>query len=136
MDKLNTKHLMFIIWGTSIVAMKTYPNVFIANGGRDSWISVIIASIILFLYFIYIIFVCKKTNCYNMDEIYRKALGKTIGDIFLILFIITLIVSLIESSSVEANALHVNMLSDTPPWFFLLFILIPAIYIAKRVLGQ
>lgn len=67
-----------------------------------------------------------------MDEIYRKALGKTMGDIFLILFIITLIVSLIESSSVEANALHVAMLSDTPVWFFLLFILIPAIYITKK----
>ena len=71
-----------------------------------------------------------------MDEIYHKALGKTVGDIFLILFIITLIIGLIESSSVEANALHVNMLSDTPPWFFLLFILIPAIYITKKVLGQ
>ena len=67
-----------------------------------------------------------------MDEIYRKALGKTIGDIFLILFIITLIVTLIESSSVEANALHVNMLSDTPAWFFLLFIIIPAIYITNK----
>ncbi|MGH4124938.1 MAG: GerAB/ArcD/ProY family transporter [Clostridium sp.] len=132
MDKLNTKHLMFIIWGTSIVAMKTYPNIFIVNGGRNSWISVIIASILLFSYFIYIIFVCKKTNCYNMNEIYHRALGKTLGDIFLILFIITLIVSLIESSSVEANALHINMLSDTPPWFFLLFILIPAIYIIKK----
>ena len=60
MDKLNTKHLMFIIWGTSIVAMKTYPNVFIVNGGSDSWISVIIASIILFfLLFIYFSFVKK-----------------------------------------------------------------------------
>ena len=132
MDKLNTKHLMFIIWGTSIVAMKTYPNVFIVNGGRDSWISVIIASFLLFFYFIYLLFVCKKTKCYNMDEIYHRALGKTIGDIFLILFIITLIVSLIESSSVEANALHVNMLSDTPAWFFLLFIVLPAIYITKK----
>ncbi|MGH4137209.1 GerAB/ArcD/ProY family transporter [Clostridium sp.] len=132
MDKLNTKHLMFIIWGTCIIAMKTYPNVFIIQGGRDSWISVIIASILLFLFFAYILFVCKRTNCYNMDEIYHKALGKSIGNIFLILFIITLIVSLIESSSVEANALHLNMLSDTPPWFFLLFILIPGIYITKK----
>ncbi|MBU3159929.1 endospore germination permease [Clostridium frigoris] len=132
MDKLNTKHLMFIIWGTSIVAMKTYPNVFIVNGGRDSWISVIIASIIIFFYFLFILSVCKKTKCYNMDEIYHKALGKTMGTIFLILFIITLILSLIESSSVEANALHVNMLSDTPTWFFLLFIVIPAIYITKK----
>ncbi|MBU3213683.1 endospore germination permease [Clostridium estertheticum] len=132
MDKLNTKHLMFIIWATSIVAMKTYPNIFIVNGGRDSWISVIIASIILFFYFIFLISVCKKTKCYNMDEIYHKALGKTTGNIFLILFIITLIVTLIESSSVEANALHVNMLADTPAWFFLLFIAIPAIYITKK----
>ncbi|MBU3142462.1 endospore germination permease [Clostridium sp. CF012] len=132
MDKINSKHLMFIIWGTSIVAMKTYPNIFIANGGRDSWISVIIASIILLLFLIYILFICKKSNCYNMNEIYHKALGKTMGDIFLILFIISLIVGLIESSSVEANALHLNMLSDTPPWFFLLFILIPAIYITKK----
>lgn len=132
MDKLNQKHLMFIIWGTSIVALKTYPNVYISSAGRDSWISVIIASIIFLLYFIYILFVCKKTNCYDMDEIYRNALGKTMGDIFLILFIISLIISLIESSSVEANAMHVNMLADTPPWFFLLFIIIPGIYIAKK----
>ena len=132
MDKLNTKHLMFIIWGTSIVAMKTYPNVFIINGGRDSWISVIIASIILLFYFIYLLFVCKKGNCYDMDKIYHRALGKTMGDIFLILFIITLIVCLIESCSVESNALHLNMLTDTPPWFFLLFIIIPAVYITKK----
>ena len=114
MDNLNTKHLMFIIWGTSIVAMKTYPNVFITNGGRDSWISVIIASILMFLYFIYILYVCKKSNCYNMDEIYHRALGKKIGDVFLVLFIITLIISLMESSSVEANALKVTMLQETP----------------------
>ena len=132
MDKLNTKHFIFIIWGSSIVAMKTYPNVFISKGGRDSWIAVIIASILLLLYFMYLLFVCKKSNCYNMDEIYHKALGKTAGDIFLILFILTLIISLVESSSVEANALHVNMLSDTPTWFFLLFILIPAIYITEK----
>jgi spore germination protein (amino acid permease) len=132
MDKLNTKHFMFLIWGTSIVSMKTYPNVFIQKAGRDSWISVIIASIILLLYFLFILFVCQKTNCYNMDEIYRKALGKTMGDIFLILFIITIIITLIESSSVEANAMNVNMLSDTPPWFFLIFLIIPSIYITKK----
>jgi spore germination protein (amino acid permease) len=132
MDKLNTKHLMFIIWGTSIVSMKTYPNVFIVNGGRDSWISVIIASIIILFYFIYLLIVCKKRNCYDMDKIYHKALGKTVGNIFLILFIITLIITLIESASVESNALHVNMLSETPVWFFLLFVLIPAIYVTKR----
>ncbi|MFT5873007.1 MAG: spore germination protein (amino acid permease) [Clostridium sp.] len=132
MEKLNSKHFMFMIWGTCIISMKTYPNIFIINGGRDSWISVIIASIFFLLYFIYILFVCKKNNCYNMNEIYHKALGKTMGDIFLILFVICLIVSLVEISSVEANALHLNMLTDTPTWFFLLFLLIPAIYITKK----
>ena len=132
MDKLNVKQLMFFIWGTTIVAMKTYPNVFIDDAGRDAWISVIFASIILLSYFTYILFVCKKSNCYDMNKIYHKALGKTLGDIFLILFIITLIITLIESSSVEANALHVNLLAETPPWFFLLFILLPGIYVTKK----
>ena len=132
MDKINTKHLMFIIWGTSIVAMKTYPNIFIINGGTDSWIAVTIASMLFLFYFIYLLFVCRKRQCYNMHEIYRKALGKTMGDMFLILFIITLVISLVESASVQANALHVNMLSDTPPWFFLLFMVIPAIYIVEK----
>lgn len=132
MDKINTKHLMFMIWGTSIVAMKTYPNVFIEYGGRDSWISVIIASILLLLYFYYILFVCKKRKCFDMVEIYHKALGKAMGDIFLVLFLVTLILSLVESASVQANALHVNMLADTPPWFFLIFMVLPAIYITKK----
>ena len=132
MDKLNVKQLMFFIWGTSIVGIKTYPNVFIMNAGRDAWISVIIASIILLLYLTYILYICNKSNCYDMNKIYHKALGKTMGDIFLVLFIITLIITLIESSSVEANALHVNLLSDTPPWFFLFFILIPAIYVTEK----
>jgi spore germination protein (amino acid permease) len=132
MDKINTKHLMFFIWGTSIVAMKTYPNVFISHAGRDSWISITIASMLLLAYFVYLLFVCKKRNCFDMVEIYHRALGKTLGNIFLILFIINLFVSLIESASVQANALHVNMLSDTPTWFFLLFMVIPAIYITKK----
>jgi spore germination protein (amino acid permease) len=132
MDKINAKQLMFFIWGTSIVALKTYPNVFIANAGRDSWISVTIASIIIFFYFTYILFICNKRNCYDMKKIYHKALGKTMGNIFLILFIITLIISLIESASVESNALMVNLMEFTPTWIFLLFILLPSIYIIKK----
>ena len=68
-----------------------------------------------------------------MDEIYHKALGKTMGRYFFnSIYYNFNCYTLIESSSVEANALHVNMLSETPPWFFLLFILIPAIYITKK----
>lgn len=132
MDKINTKQLMFFIWGTTIVSMKTYPNVFLVDAGRDAWISVIIASIILFFYFTYIISICNKSNCYDINKIYHKALGKTMGDIFLILFIITLIITLIESSSVEANAMHVNLMAETPTWLFLLFVLIPSIYVTEK----
>ena len=49
-DKFNARHLGFIILGVSIVSLKTYPSLMTRNGGRDSWITLIIASIIIFLY--------------------------------------------------------------------------------------
>jgi spore germination protein (amino acid permease) len=40
--------------------------------------------------------------------------------------------TLVESSSVEANSMHTNMLLNTPQWFFLLFFVVPAIYTVKK----
>ncbi|WP_236912817.1 hypothetical protein [Clostridium sp. Cult1] len=51
MDRFNPRHFAFLILATSIVSLKTYPTIFIADGGRDSWIAMIIASIIAFLFF-------------------------------------------------------------------------------------
>ena len=39
----------------------------------------------------------------------------------LILFAITLFLSLVESASVEANSMHTNMLFEVPSWYILIF---------------
>lgn len=132
MDKLNARHFIFIILGTSIVTLKTYPNIIIDYGGRDSWIAVSIASLLILLFTVYILWICKKTNTYNILEIYSSALGQRFGTIFLFLFIFTLFLTLIESSSIEANAMHQNMLLETPPWYILLFFIVVAIYSVSK----
>jgi spore germination protein (amino acid permease) len=128
MDKLSSKHFIFLILGTAIVSLKTYPETFIKNGGRDSWIAVIISSGIIFGFFLYMINMWKKSGEHGLVEIYQKGLGKILGNIALFLFIATLFITLIECSSVETDSMHQNMLIETPKWFYLIFFIVPSIY--------
>ncbi|SNS82414.1 spore germination protein (amino acid permease) [Anaerovirgula multivorans] len=132
MDKFNTKHFAFLILSVTIVSQKTYPKVFTLNGGRDSWIAVIISSIIILLYLMLFLKICQKTNNYDFISIYRQALGHKAGNLLLFVFAITLFITLVESAAVEASSMHTNMLLDTPVWFFILFFVIPAAYSASR----
>jgi spore germination protein (amino acid permease) len=132
MDKFNTRHLIFLIMGTTIVSLKTYPTVYTKTGGRDSWIAMIVASILLVLYFLYILRVCKKHKTYSFYKIYRGALGKFLGTIFIYLYIFMLLLTLVESAATESNSMHTNMLINTPQWFFILFFVVPAIYTVKK----
>ncbi len=131
-DKFNARHLGFIILGVSIVSLKTYPSLMTRNGGRDSWITLIIASIIIFLYAWFMLSSFKKTNTFNLYNIYCGALGKFWGNFLLILFAITLFLSLVESASVEANSMHTNMLFEVPSWYILIFFVCPALYTIKK----
>jgi spore germination protein (amino acid permease) len=132
MEKINGKHLMFIIWGLIIVSIKTNINVFIRDGGRDSWITITIASFITLFFLLY----CVKTSLLQQDlnlvKIYRKSVGNFFGNIFLFFFVLTLLLTLIEAASVEANSMHTNMLIETPVWYFSIFFIIPAIYTVKK----
>ncbi|MCY6355746.1 GerAB/ArcD/ProY family transporter [Clostridium sp. ZS2-4] len=128
MNNLNARHFIFIILGTSIVALKTYPNIIVKYGGRDSWIAVSIASLLILLFTVYILWICKKTNTYNIFEIYSSTLGQRLGTICLFLFIFALFLTLIECASIESSAVHQNMLLDSPPWYILLFFIVIAIY--------
>lgn len=128
MDKFNLNHLMFIIWGTCIISLKTYPNIFMHDGGRDSWIAISFSSLLILIYMIYMIKVCIKTNCFNIYAIYKTALGKILGTVFLILYLITLFFTLIESAAVEGNSIHTNMLLETPSWYIILFLIFAALY--------
>lgn len=132
MDKFNPGHLIYIILGVSIVSLKTYPKVFLENGLRDSWIAIIISSIIIFFFYLFIIRVWKNSKEKNFVKIYQLTLGKTLGNIFMFLFILTLFMTLIECASVEADSMHQNMLISTPKWFFMLYLIVPAIYVVNR----
>jgi spore germination protein (amino acid permease) len=132
MDSFSSKHYAAIIFTTSIVSLKTYPTIFLINGKRDSWIALIIASAFLMFYFLKIISIWKKNNTYNLYQVYTTALGNTLGKALIILFIFTLIVTLIECASVEANSMHSNMVLETPVWYLLLFFIIPCIYVVRQ----
>ena len=132
MDKFTSKHYAFLILATGIVSIKTYPGIFIKDGGRESWIGVIIASILALGFYTYIIGICKKYNCYNFHKIYQKALGEKLSKVFIGLYIITLFMTLVESASAEANSMHTNMLLNTPVWYLLLFFIVPIIYTIRK----
>lgn len=132
MDKFNSKHIIFLILGTGIVSLKTYPRVFMIPGGRDSWITIIITSILIAAYFIYIISVCKKTNTYSFYKVFCGAFGKILGTGLLLVYLSMLIITMVESSSAEASSMHTNMLLNTPEWFLLIFFIFPALYTIKK----
>lgn len=132
MDKFNPYHLMFLIWSVAIISMKTYPRVFIENGWRDSWIAVIISSIIIFCLFFYFIKVWKRSEEKNIVKIYQIAFGKTLGNIFMILFMISLFFILIECTAIEADSMHNTMSIETPKWYYSLFFVLPGLFIVSN----
>lgn len=135
MDKFNAKHLGFVLVGVSVVSLKTYPTVMTRNGGRDTWISIIVAGIISLLYLYFSLSTFKKSDFASLSGIYRSAIGKWLGTFFVFCFVITLFVTLVESASVEANSMHTNMLLQTPSWQILLFFIPPALYSVKKGIG-
>ncbi len=128
MDKLSSKHLIFIILGLGVVSMKTYPDLIVVYGKNDSWLAVAASSVAILLMVLLITSVCKKNDCYNILTIYQNAAGKYLGTFLIILFLITLFLSLIECSAVSTNVFHSTSMVETPQWFFLLFIILPALY--------
>ncbi|MDR5658642.1 endospore germination permease [Serpentinicella sp. ANB-PHB4] len=132
MDRFNTKHFAFLIAATTIVSLKTYPDIYISNGRRDTWVAMIIASFLIFAFTFFAIKVFQKGKEFNFAQVYKEAYGEKLGKFFIGLFIITLLLTLIESASVQSNAMHMNMLVETPPWFFLIFFIFPAIYTIKK----
>lgn len=136
MDKFNSGHYIFLILGVSIVSLKTYPKVFLEDGMRDSWISVIVSSILIFFFFLYVIRTWRKSEEKNFVRIYQLTLGKIFGTFFISLFMLTLFLTLIECASIEADSMHQNMLIDTPKWFFILFLVIPALFVANKRLSS
>lgn len=131
MPNLNKRHLFFLIAGIIVVPIKTFQTIFTETGGRDSWISLILASIFIVVYFLYILYVCKKKNCYDIVEIYRIALGDLLGNFFIVLFSLNLFFSIVESAAAEASAMNTQFLIYTPIWKLLLLSVPVVIYVVR-----
>ena len=132
MNKISSKHFILFILGVSIVSLKTYMSIFINIGGRDTWLSSLLAGIIFIAFLLFIIKVYKATNASDINEIFLKALPKPLAYVFLFIFILALLISSIESAAVEANVLHSTLFIDTPVWYALLFFITPSLFIFSK----
>lgn len=132
MDKFTPGHFVFLILGASIVSLKTYPRVFLINGQRDTWIAVILSSILIFLFFIYIMNIWNQSGNKNLIDLYHAAVGNILGNLLVALFAVTLFLTLLECASVEADSMHQNMLVEVPKWYYLLLFIIPSILVVRK----
>ena len=132
MNKLSTKHLIFFFIACIPLSVRTYTSLFVSMGGKDTWICSLISAGLIIAYIYFLISTCKKYNCYNICDIYRLSLGKTLGNIAIYLFCICLFIMAVESMAVESNAIHTTIFLQTPIWYCLFFFLIPAIYVIKK----
>ncbi|WP_300382495.1 endospore germination permease [Clostridium sp.] len=134
MNRISSKHFILFIVGVSLISLKTYPSIFINIGGRDTWISTIIAAIVFVAILIYIVNIMFKTNSYDINDIFIGSMPKLLGLSLLYLFSITLFVNALESAAVEVNALHSTLFLQTPVWYALIFFLFPTFFIFSKKL--
>lgn len=132
MNKLSSKHYLFFICVVSFIGLRSYSSIFISMGGADTWIAGIIAGIIYLAYLYFIIYVCKKTNTFDIKIIFKGAYPKKIGNIFIFIFALTLFLTSIESTAAQSDSIHSNIFIETPIWYSLLFFIIPAAYLITR----
>ena len=132
MNKMSTKHLMFFIAAVSIIALRSYSSIFVKYGGRDSALIASAACLLIYIYFLFLMKICKKTGSYNFSDIIYKSFSKSAACIIILIFSIGLFLSSIESASVEASSIHTNFFLSTPTWYCLLFFIIPAGYVISK----
>lgn len=132
MEKLTSKHLSLFIFVVSVVSLRTYPSLFARQGGRDTWIFTIVASILFLMYVLYLINVCEKTDTFDFNKIVITSLGKVLGNLYLGIFVLMLLLTAMKSAAVESNAVHVSLFIETPIWFAMLFFVIAAAYAATK----
>ena len=81
MNKLSAKHFILFIFGVTYISLKTYPSLFIAEGGRDTWLYTSIVYLIFFAFAMYLIYVMDSRKVYNINEIFTQGLSKPLGNI-------------------------------------------------------
>ena len=105
MNKISTKHLMFFILATTIIALRSYSSIFIKLGGRDTALIAVIATIIYIFFLMFNLKIIKETDSLDLNETFNRTFPKFISITFLSMFIIGLFLASIESVAVEANSI-------------------------------
>lgn len=102
------------------------------NAGRDSWLVVAAAGLIIIISCDYIMKVWSKKKCSSLKEVFEGALGKRVGNLFLFLFAIMLFITMVECAAVETSVIHTNLFIESPQWYILFFVSLPGLYIIKK----
>lgn len=132
MEKLTARHFIFFIVAAISTSLVNYTSLFIKLGGRDSWIFTIVSGVVFFFVAFYIFNIISKINYYDFKDTCYIVLGKTFGNIYILIFSLTLILVCIESASVSSTSINVNIFLETPTWYCLLFFVITVFLIGKN----
>ena len=74
MNKISVKHFIIFIFGVTYISLKTYPSLFIAQGGRDTWLYALIIYLIFFSFVMYLISVMQSKKVYNIPLVFLNFL--------------------------------------------------------------
>ena len=132
MNKISSKHYIFLILIVSAISLRSYSSIFIDLGDRDTWVAAIIAGIIYIAFSFFIFYVCKKTDTFDFKEIFELTYPKTLSNIFIFLFSLHLFITSVETAAIQADSIHTNIFLETPVWYSLLLFIIPTAYLITR----
>ena len=132
MNKLSAKHFILFVFGVTYISFKTYPSLFIAEGGRDTWLYTLIIYLIFFAFAMYLIYVMDSRKVYNINIVFTQGLSKPLGNILLFLFSLGLFLAALESVAVETNVVKSCFFPGTPSWYILIFFLIPSVFLIGK----
>lgn len=132
LEKLTGRHYLFFVVCLTIISIKAYPGMIIERAGRDSWVFVLAAGLVLLLLGSVITGAFARKKIPDINHLYLKAFGKYTGELMLLLFALALFLNGCESISVLSSIIHTNMFIQTPVWFGLLFFAVPGIYILSK----
>ncbi|AOR24514.1 GerAB/ArcD/ProY family transporter [Clostridium taeniosporum] len=129
---LSTKHFIILILATTLISIRTYSSFFIKYGQQNTWIYLLIALLILVIFFYFIINTLNKLDSPDFVKSIKKYLPKPISTIFLFLFAIGLLLNAIESTAVESNFIYTNLFLESSIGYYILLFIIPSIYLLTR----
>lgn len=129
MGNLSSKHLMLFILASTLIGIRSYSSIFINLGGRDTWIFILLATVIILLFLVVTFKIIINCNCYDINLALFSQYPKFIGTTVLLLFCLGLFLLSIESVVVFSSSIHTNYFVKTPIWYCMIFFVACSTYV-------